>query len=67
MNEGMDANSILVEGNQATGGHTAQALTLTAGYLVSKDGGRAGGGDPVPERAKVGLVLGRSDVGTRFR
>ena len=57
--KGVDANSILVEGNQATGGRIAQALTLTAGSLVSKDGGRAGGGDPARQLRqghRAGLV-----------
>ena len=45
--EGVSPNQILVEGNKATGGHTAKAMVLMAGYMVAHDEARAGGGDSI--------------------
>ena len=60
---GLDAGKVLVEGNKATGGHTASALVIMAGY-VDRSGGprRSGGGyDSLGEEALTKLLewLGR--------
>ena len=61
--QGLDSQKALVEGNKATGGHTAMALVLMAGY-VDRNGPdrKAGGGhDPLGEEALTKLLewLGR--------
>ena len=40
-------DALVVEGNKATGGHTAKAMVLMAGYMVAHDEARAGGGDSI--------------------
>ena len=42
---GYKEQEILIEGGKATGGQTAQALVLMAGFLVTSDGPRAGAHD----------------------
>ena len=41
---GHEPDVILMEGNRATGGHTAEALVLMAGYICNRDDDRAAGG-----------------------